>query len=96
MNSTRLGFAALCALAAAGSATAVAATYEAWGHTFTYNNFQPVTVDMTVATETATGHKMNLVRLKNGHMMALVPADRYMALMSTPSDDMVEGDYGIK
>ena len=65
-------------------------TYSAWGHEFTYDTFAPQQLDVTVAQEKATGHKMNLVKLKNGHMMALVPADRYMALMTTPSDDMVQ------
>lgn len=72
-----------------GAAGALAATYEAWGHTFTYDSFKPQMLDVAVATEKETGHKMNLVRLKNGHMMAMVPADRYMALMTTPTDDMV-------
>ncbi len=82
-------FASLAGLVGAG-ASAMAGTYEAWGHTFTYDSFQPRTVDVTVGTEKATGHKMNLVRLKNGHMMALVPADRYMALMTgSDADDML-------
>lgn len=72
--------------AAAGT---FAATYEAWGHTFDYDSFQPRMLDVAVGTERATGHKMNLVKLKNGHMMALVPADRYVALMTTPTDDML-------
>lgn len=65
-------------------------TFSAWGHDFTYDSFAPQQLEATVATEKATGHKMNLVKLKNGHMMALVPADRYMALMTTPSDDMLQ------
>lgn len=81
--------AAAAAVVTAGMG-AVAKTYEAWGHTFTYNDFAPQSLDVAVATEKSTGHKMNLVRLKNGHMMALVPADRYMALMTTPEDDMVQ------
>lgn len=87
MNKTLL-VAAAAALVAAG-AGAAAKTYEAWGHTFTYSDFAPQSLDVAVATEQSTGHKMNLVRLKNGHMMALVPADRYMALMTTPDDDML-------
>lgn len=81
--------ASIAGLVGAG-ASALAGTYEAWGHTFTYDGFQPQTVEATVATEKGTGHKMNLVRLKNGHMMALVPADRYMALMTTPNEDMLQ------
>lgn len=82
--------ASLAGLVGAG-ASALAGTYEAWGDTFTYGSFAPQTVDSTIATEPATGHKMNLLRLKNGHMMALVPADRFMALMSTGnSDDMLQ------
>lgn len=88
----RMIVAATFAALAGASLTALAGQYEAWGHTFTYDEFKPTTVDATVATEKATGHKMNLVRLKNGHMMALVPADRYMALMLSPSnqDDMLQ------
>ena len=77
------------ALLGAG-ATSIAATYEAWGHTFTYDTFRPQTIDVTVATEKTTNHKMNLVKLKNGHMMAMVPADRFMALMTPNSDDMLQ------
>ncbi|WP_246725441.1 hypothetical protein [Beijerinckia sp. L45] len=64
-------------------------TFSAWGHDFTLAPFQTQTLEMTTATEKATGHKMNLVKLKNGHLMALVPADRYMALMTTPAEDMM-------
>ena len=71
-------------------AAAVAGTYEAWGHTFTYDTFQPQMMDVTVATERGTGHKMNIVKMHNGHMMALVPADRYIGLMTIPDDDMVK------
>ena len=88
MRKTVLGVLAVAATVV-GSIAAVAGTYEAWGHTFTYDDFQPRTFDVTVATERSTGHKMNLVRMKNGHMMALVPADRYMALMTMPDEDMV-------
>lgn len=63
-------------------------TFSAWGHDFTYDSFAPKQLDVTVATEKKTGHKMNLVKLRNGHMMALVPADRYMGLMTTPVDDL--------
>ena len=73
-----------------GISMAGGGTFTAWGHEFTYDSFTPQQLDVTVATEKSTGHKMNLVKLKNGHMMALVPADRYMALMTTPSDDMVQ------
>lgn len=73
----------------AGTIAAVAGTYQVWGHTFTYDDFQPRMLDVTVATERSTGHKMNLVRMKNGHMMALVPADRYVGMMTTPDDDMI-------
>jgi hypothetical protein len=72
------------------SAFADKGTYSAWGHDFTYEPFQSKPVDITVATDKKTGHTMNLVKLKNGHMMVLIPADRYMALMTTPSDDMME------
>ena len=81
--------AGVSALLTAGAAYAQQ-TFEAWGHTFTYGNFQPQMLDVAVATEKGTGHKMNLVKLKNGHMMAVVPADRYVALMSTPDDDMMQ------
>lgn len=88
---TMIATATLAALAGA-SLTALAGTYEAWGHTFSYDEFRPMTLDVTVATEKSTGHKMNLIRLKNGHMMAVVPADRYMALMLSPPnpDDMLQ------
>lgn len=82
--------AAVAASIAVGTIAAIAGTYSVWGHTFTYDEFRPQTFDVTVATDRTTGHKMNLIRMKNGHMMALVPADRYIGLMNTPEDDMVQ------
>jgi hypothetical protein len=85
------GLAAVVATTAGvGVGMASMGTFSAWGHEFTYDSFTPQTVDVTVATEKATGHKMNLVKLKNGHMMALVPADRYLGLMTIPDEDMMK------
>ena len=79
--------AAILVVAGAG---AVAQTYEGWGQMFTFGDFTPHSLDIAVATEKNTGHKMNLVRLKNGHMMVLVPASRVMGLMTPSEDDMVQ------
>ena len=57
---------------------------------FELTPFQSQTLEVAVATEKANGHKMNVVKLKNGHMMVLVDADKYMALMfGAPNTYMV-------
>lgn len=73
-----------------GTSMAAEGTYSAWGHDFTLSQFHETPMQVAVAIERSTGHTMNIVKLKNGHMMTLVPADRYMALMTPASDDMIK------
>ena len=87
MKTILLGSAALVAI---GLSLANARTFEAWGHEFETSDFAPQTVDVSVLTDKATKHHMNVIRLKNGHMMAVVPMDQYMALYKmTDADDML-------
>jgi len=61
-----------------------------WGRYFKMAPFQTHTLEVTVATDKQSGRQMNLVRLPNGHVMALVPADCYMSLIEKTSEqDMV-------
>ena len=78
------------ALVAIGLSLATARTFEAWGHEFETSDFTPQTVDVGVLTDKATKHHMNIIRLKNRHMMAVVPMDQFMALYKmTDADDMI-------
>ena len=80
------------------SATAIARANDAenlaaashWGRYFTMAPYQSRPIDVTIATNKKTGEKMNVVKLDNGHLMVLVPAEKYLAIMSeTPDQDMI-------
>ena len=43
--------------------------------------FSNQTVEMAVATDRKTGHKMRVIRMKSGDLMAIVPATPLWALM---------------
>ena len=61
-----------------------------WGRYYSMSPGQKQQVDMRVATEKATGKTVNVITLANGHMMVLVPAERFMSLVSpVPAEEML-------
>ena len=71
---------------------AFARTIDVWGQMFEVEDARPMTVDVGILTDVKTRrHHMNYIKLKNGHMMAVVPMDQYMALgKPTGPDDMLQ------
>ena len=56
---------------------------------FEISAFEMQQAAIAVAMDKMTGHKVNVVKMKNGHMMVLVPFDGYAAFMKgTGPDDM--------
>lgn len=74
-----------------GITVAAARTIDVWGQMFTIEDAHPMTVDVGVLTDSSGHHRMNYIRLKNGHLMAVVPMDEYQSFgRMTPSDDMMQ------
>lgn len=71
---------------------AAARTIDVWGQMFEIEDAHPMTVDVGVLTDVRTKrHHMNYIKMKNGHMMAVVPLEQYMALAKpTGPDDMLQ------
>jgi hypothetical protein len=78
------------ALVAASSGTALAQqTFSAWGHDFTVSNFAPQQMMVGVATDRATGRKFNVIKLRNGTMMAVVPMSSMKRMPATAARHMI-------
>lgn len=80
---------ATAAIVFAGAA--VARTIDVWGQIFEIEGAHPMMVEVGVMTDVRSKHHhMNYIKLKNGHMMAVVPMDQFMAFgKATGADDML-------
>ncbi|MGU3661745.1 hypothetical protein [Methylobacterium fujisawaense] len=65
-------------------------TFSAWGHDFTVSQFAPQQMMVAVATDSKTGRKFNVLKLKNGKMMAISPIGGMQAMPDMAQDDMVQ------
>ncbi|ACL63080.1 hypothetical protein [Methylobacterium nodulans] len=65
-------------------------TFTAWGHTFTVSEFAPQQMMVAVATDTKTGRKFNVLKLKNGKMMAVAPINSMRGMPETSQEDMIQ------
>ena len=45
----------------------------AWGHNFIVTLFEPMQVMVGMATDKATGRQFNVIKMPDGHVMAIVP-----------------------
>ncbi|MEA1830775.1 hypothetical protein U8607_01645 [Methylobacterium durans] len=79
------------ALITAGIGGALAqTTFMAWGHNFDLSPFRATEMQVATATERGTGKSFNVVKLKNGHMMAVVGIDRMSGAPAATADaDMI-------
>ena len=78
------------ALVAASSGSAFAQqTFSAWGHEFSVSSFAPQQMMVAVASDSRTGRKFNVLKLKNGKMMAIVPINRMKGMPATAEKDML-------
>ena len=86
----RLSILTLVAFASfAAPALAQDRTLPAGFNDFEMSAFQMKQAEIGVATDKHTGHKVNVVKMKNGHMMVLVPFETYAVMMKgTGPDDM--------
>jgi hypothetical protein len=48
----------------------------AWGHDFVVTPFEPMQLMVAMATEKATGKQFNIIKMPDGHLMAVVPFDQ--------------------
>ena len=57
---------------------------------FEVSAFQTMQADVSVATDKKSGHKVNIVKMKNGHVMVMIPWGSYAPIMKgTGPDDML-------
>ncbi|MBP1179814.1 hypothetical protein [Methylobacterium sp. PvR107] len=48
----------------------------AWGHDFVVTPFAPMELFVAMATDKATGKQFNIIKMPDGHVMAVVPLDQ--------------------
>jgi hypothetical protein len=86
--SKALLFAGVLVTAASGQAMAQQ-TFSAWGHTFTVSGFVPEQMMIATATDARTGRQFNVLRLRNGRMMAITPMSSMRTMPRVASRDMI-------
>lgn len=80
----------LVAVAVAGPAVAsLSNLVSAWGHDFAVTPFEAKPMMVAVATDRATGARFNMVKLPNGHLMALVPLDGMTGPVPVAAKDLM-------
>lgn len=76
--------------AAAGPAVgSLSNLVSAWGHDFVVTPFATKETMVAVATDKATGATFNLIRMPNGHVMAVVPLDGMREPPSVDAKDLM-------
>ncbi|GJE55820.1 MULTISPECIES: hypothetical protein [Methylobacterium] len=76
----------------AGTGTAFASLsglVGAWGHDFAVTPFAPKELMVAVATDKATGKQFNVVKMSDGHLMAVVPFDAMKEPPGVPPKDLM-------
>jgi hypothetical protein len=76
-------------LAAASESAFAQQTFSAWGHDFTVSNFAPQQMMIAVARDRTTGRKFNVLKLKNGKMMAIVPISSMKGMPASAERHMI-------
>ena len=79
----------LCLAAAGPAAASLSSLVGAWGHDFSVTPFEPKETMVAVATDKATGRQFNLVKMGNGHLMAVVPLDKMTAPPAVDAKDLM-------
>jgi lipopolysaccharide/colanic/teichoic acid biosynthesis glycosyltransferase len=64
-------------------------TISAFGSTFTVSDFAPRQMMVAVATDTRTGRKFNVLKMRNGKMMAIVPMNSLRTMPRVARRDMI-------
>lgn len=70
-----------------GATVALAREISVWGQNFDVDDFQPQQLFVATMTDPRTHHKMNVVKLKNGHMMGLVSLEQLFAPTAMTKDE---------
>jgi hypothetical protein len=50
--------------------------FSAWGHDFVVTPFEPMQLMVAMATDKITGKQFNVIKMSDGHVMAVVPFDQ--------------------
>lgn len=78
-------------LAGTGAALAsLAGLVGAWGHDFVVTPFAPMELMVGMATDKATGKQFNVVKMPNGHLMAIVPFDAMKDMPAVDPKDLMK------
>ncbi|WP_019906808.1 hypothetical protein [Methylobacterium sp. 77] len=68
---------AVALLAGTGIATAsLSSLVGAWGRDFVVTQFEPMQLMVAMATDKITGQQFNVIKMPDGHVMAVVPIDQ--------------------
>lgn len=68
---------AVALLAGTGAAMAsLSGLVGAWGHDFVVTPFEPMPLMVAMATDKITGKQFNIIKMPDGHVMAVVPFDQ--------------------
>ncbi|GJE13622.1 MULTISPECIES: hypothetical protein [Methylobacterium] len=70
----------------AGTSVAMAslsALVGAWGHDFVVTPFEPIQLMVAMATDKATGKQINVIKMPDGQVMAVVPFDQMAKMLET-------------
>lgn len=86
----RISVLLVCVAAGTGPALAsLAGLVGAWGHDFAVTPFEAKDVMVAIATDKTTGKAFNIVKMPNGHLMAVVPFDAMTAPPSVDRKDLM-------
>ncbi|GJE58167.1 hypothetical protein [Methylobacterium trifolii] len=62
----------------------------AWGHEFVVTPFEPMQVMVGMATDKATGKQFNVIKMPDGHLMAVVPFDQMTRMPEIAPKDLMK------
>ena len=86
---------AVALLAGTGLATAsLSGLVGAWGHDFVVTPFEPMQLMVAIATDKATGKQFNIVKMPDGHVMAVVPFDQMSKMPEIAPNSLMQMKMG--
>ncbi|WP_244538900.1 MULTISPECIES: hypothetical protein [unclassified Methylobacterium] len=81
---------AVVLLAGTGMAMAsLSSLVGAWGHDFVIPPFEPMQVMVAMATDKITGKQFNVIKMPDGHVMAVVPFDQMAKMPEIDSKSLM-------
>lgn len=73
----------------AGAMASLSSLVGAWGHDFVVTPFEPMQLMVGMATDKKTGRQFNIIKMPNGHVMAVVPFDQMPKMPEIDAKDLM-------